>query len=62
MRLYYSLLSIVAITPILFSGCRSESDVESVVMDTDMEIRASNPDNVVLGVGQPQFVEFFSFY
>ena len=62
MRLHCWLLSIVVSTTILLSGCRSESGSESVIVDTDIEMRASNPDDVVLGVGQPQFVEFFSFY
>ncbi len=62
MRLHCWLLSIVVSTTILLSGCRSESGRESVIVDTDIEMRASNPDDVVLGVGQPQFVEFFSFY
>ena len=62
MRLHYWLLSIVVSTTILLSGCRSESGRETVIVDTNIEMRASNPDDVVLGVGQPQFVEFFSFY
>ena len=62
MRLHCWLLSIVVSTTILLSGCRSESGRESVIVDTDIEMRASNRDDVVLGVGQPQFVEFFSFY
>ena len=62
MRYHCWLLSIVVSTTILLSGCRSESGRESVIVDTDIEMRASNPDDVVLGVGQPQFVEFFSFY
>ena len=62
MRLHCWLLSIVVSTTILLSGCRSESGRESVIVDTDIEMRASNPDDVVLGAGQPQFVEFFSFY
>ena len=62
MRLHCWLLSIVVSTTILLSGCRSESGRESVIVDTDIEMRASNPDDVVLGAGQPHFVEFFSFY
>ena len=62
MRLHCWLLSIVVSTTILLSGCRSESGRETVIVDTNIEMRASNPDDVVLGVGQPQFVEFFSFY
>ena len=62
MRLHYWVLSIVVSTTILLSGCRSESGRETVIVDTNIEMRASNPDDVVLGVGQPQFVEFFSFY
>ena len=62
MRLHYWLLSIVVSTTILLSGCRSESGRETVIVDTNIEMRASNPDDVLLRVGQPQFVEFFSFY
>lgn len=62
MRLHYRVLSIAATCTFLFSGCTSENGEKSVVVDTDVEMRASNPDDVVFGVGQPQFVEFFSFY
>ena len=62
MKLHYLMLSIAAACTFVFSGCTSENGEKSVVGDTDVEMRASNPDDVVLGAGQPQFVEFFSFY
>jgi len=62
MRLHCLVLSIAATCIFLFSGCTSENGEKSVVGDADIEMRASNPDDVVLSAGQPQFVEFFSFY
>lgn len=62
MKLHYLVLSVGVSATILFSGCRTDYEVGLVENDVEVEMHASNPDDVVLAAGQPQFVEFFSFY
>ena len=62
MRLNGLVVGIAVISTILVSGCTINNEGGSVVLDTEVEMHASNPNDVVLAAGQPQFVEFFSFY
>ncbi len=62
MKLHYLVLSVGVSATILFSGCTTSDEVRLVESDVEVEMHASNPDDVVLAAGQPQFVEFFSFY
>tara|TARA_B100001146_G_C15987688_1_gene351176 strand:+ start:262 stop:450 length:189 start_codon:yes stop_codon:yes gene_type:complete len=61
-RLHYIVVGIAVSGTILFSGCTMNNEVGSGVLDAEVKMHASNPNDVVLGAGQPQFVEFFSFY
>jgi len=62
MRLQYYVVGIAVISVILFSGCTMNNKVGAGVLDAEVGMHATNPHDVVLGTGQPQFVEFFSFY
>lgn len=62
MKLRCLVLTVVVSSVILLSGCTTSDEVKLVESDVEVEMHSSNPDDVVLAAGLPQFVEFFSFY